>query len=106
MFFLAALSIFFIANLILGVTNAGVRVLRTTYIFNHVPNNVIGRTNSVFNSLNIVVRMCLIGLFSFPYFTLGDNIRWGYLVGVILILGAMIPILIHYKKTVELEKIN
>lgn len=101
-----SLIIFFIANLIIGVTNAGVRVLRTTYIFNHVPNNVIGRTNSVFNSLNIVVRMFLIGLFTMPFFTTQDNIRWGYLVGVVLIIGSIFPILNKYKRTVELDNID
>ncbi|MEE2954375.1 MAG: MFS transporter [Bacteroidota bacterium] len=106
MAFYKSVVIFFIANLILGVTNAGVRVLRTTYIFNHVPNHVIGRTNSVFNSLNIIVRMFLIGLFTFPFFTIGDNIKLGYLVGVGLIIIALFPIIINYKKTVYLDKIT
>ena len=34
------LWIFFLGNFILGITNAGVRILRTTYLFNHVPNNL------------------------------------------------------------------
>ena len=95
---------FFIANLILGLTNAGVRVLRTTYLFNHVPNNVIGRTNSVFNSLNIMVRMCLIGLFALPFFTTDDNIRYGYLVGAIMVIVAIIPLILHYKALINLDK--
>ncbi len=78
-----SLVVFFIANLILGVCNAGVRVLRTTYIFKHVPNNIIGRINSVFNSLNILVRMVLIAVFSLPFFSISNNIRWAYLTGVI-----------------------
>ena len=60
---------FFLANFLIGITNAGVRILRTTYIFNHVPNNLIGRTNSVFGTLNIVVRMLLIGILSFFFFS-------------------------------------
>lgn len=94
---------FFIANVILGITNAGVRVLRTTYLFNYIPNNVIGRTSSVFNSLNIIVRMCLIGLFTLPFFTIDDNIRWGYAVGSIMVIGAIIPLLLCYKKLVGLN---
>ena len=35
--------LFFAANFILGITNAGVRILRTTYLFSHIPNNIIGR---------------------------------------------------------------
>ncbi len=106
MTFINSILIFFIANLMLGLSNAGVRVLRTTYIFNHVPNNVIGRTGSVFNSLNIVVRMLLIGIFSMPFFNINDNIRWAYLLGVCLLILALIPLIIKYKQTVELESLN
>ena len=40
--------IFFIGNFVIGITNAGVRILRTTYLFKNVPNNLIGRVNSLF----------------------------------------------------------
>ena len=104
MSFYKSLLYFFIANLILGLTNAGVRVLRTTYLFNHVPNNVIGRAGSVFNSLNIMVRMCLIGLFSLPFFTTNDNVRYAYLVGAIMVLMAIIPLILQYKSLINLDK--
>ena len=104
MTFIKSLWYFFIANLILGLTNAGVRILRTTYLFNHIPNNIIGRTNSVFNSLNIIVRMCLIGLFAMPFFLTNDNVRWGYLVGAVMVILAIVPLLLHYKSLVNLEK--
>ncbi|MBC8265987.1 MAG: MFS transporter [Flavobacteriales bacterium] len=106
MAFIKSLWYFFIANLILGLTNAGVRILRTTYLFNHIPNNIIGRTNSVFNSLNIMVRMCLIGLFAMPYFLTNDNVRWGYLVGAVMIILAIVPLLLHYKSLINLEKLE
>lgn len=99
-----SLLYFFIANLVLGLTNAGVRVLRTTYLFNHIPNNVIGRTSSVFNSLNIMVRMCLIGFFALPFFNTDDNVRYGYLVGAIMVLMAIIPLILHYKSLINLDK--
>ena len=104
MSFFKSLLYFFIANLILGLTNAGVRVLRTTYLFNHVPNNVIGRAGSVFNSLNIMVRMCLIGLFALPFFTTNDNVRYAYLVGAIMVLLSIIPLIIHYRSLIHLDK--
>ena len=75
--------VFFIGSLILGIANSGVRILRTTYLFNHVPNNLIGRAGSVFNSLNIVVRMLMIGLFTLPFFNL--MIISG--MGILLVLG-------------------
>lgn len=104
MFMYNILWIFFLGNFLLGITNAGVRILRTTYIFNHVPNNLIGRAGSVFNTLNIVVRMLLIGLFTLSFFQIGDNIRFGYLIGVIMMLLAVISLIIWYKRIVDAEK--
>ena len=98
------LWIFFLGNFILGITNAGVRILRTTYIFNHVPNNLIGRTNSVFNTLNILIRMILIGMLSLPFYQIADNIRLGYLIGVIMMGVGVIPLVIWYKRIVSAEK--
>lgn len=96
--------IFFVVNFLIGITNAGVRILRTTYIFNHVPNNLIGRTNSVFNMLNIIFRMILIGLFTISYFQIDDNIRYGYLVGSLMMILSIVPLLIWYKRIVLSEK--
>jgi MFS family permease len=97
------LWIFFLCNFLIGITNAGVRILRTTYIFNHVPNNLIGRTNSVFNTLNIVVRMLLIGIFTLPFFQIESNIRFGYLVGLVMMLLSVIILLIWCKRIVNDE---
>ena len=93
--------IFFIGNFIIGITNAGVRILRTTYLFNNVPNNLIGRVNSVFNSLNIIVRLLLIGILSLPFFDLQDNIRYAYLVGAFLLLISLVILLFYYKKIIK-----
>lgn len=92
------LFLFFTANLILGVTNAGVRILRTTYLFSHVPNNLIGRANSVFGSINVVMRMILISIFSIPFFLENDNIRWGYFIGAVLLVFTVIALLYYYFK--------
>ena len=96
--FYKSLLIFFIGSLILGITNAGIRILRTTYLFNHIPNNLIGRATSVFSSLNILIRISLISLFALPFFNIGDNIRWGYMVGVIMMLLTSIILLFLYFK--------
>ncbi len=98
------LWVFFLGNLILGITNSGVRILRTTYIFNHIPNNLIGRANSVFGSLNIIIRMIMIGAFSLPFFNINDNIRYGYFVGVGLMVITLIPLLFWYKRIISVEK--
>ena len=96
--------VFFIGSLILGIANSGVRILRTTYLFNHVPNNLIGRAGSVFNSLNILVRMLMIGIFTLPFFNTDENIRYGYFVGVGLMFLTLIPLLFWYKRIISTEK--
>jgi len=93
--------IFFIGNFIIGITNAGVRILRTTYLFNNVPNNLIGRVNSVFNSLNIIIRLLLIGILSLPFFDLQDNIRYAYLVGAFLLIISLVILLFYYRKIIK-----
>tara|TARA_B100000003_G_scaffold167896_1_gene154559 strand:+ start:357 stop:1628 length:1272 start_codon:yes stop_codon:yes gene_type:complete len=93
--------IFFLGNFVIGITNAGVRILRTTYLFNNVPNNLIGRVNSVFNSLNIIARLLLIGIISLPFFDLQDNIRYAYLVGVFLLIISLVILLFYYKKIIK-----
>ena len=83
--FFKSLIFFFFTMFFLGITNAGVRILRVTYLFNNIPNNVIGRATSVFSSINVLVRMSLIGMFSSSFFFEDDNIRWGYFIGFILL---------------------
>ena len=99
MTFYKSLLIFFIGSLILGITNAGVRILRTTYLFNHIPNNLIGRATSVFSSLNILIRIILISIFALPFFNIDDNIRWGYMIGVIMMVFSSFVLLILHRKT-------
>lgn len=96
--------IFYAISLLIGVTNAGTRVLRITYLFNRVPNNIIGRSGSVFNSLSIIIRTAMISAFSLPFFMTGNNARWGYLLGAVFICIALLPLILNYKKLIALEK--
>ncbi len=64
--------------ILLGFSNAGVRVLRLTYFFNHIPNEIMGRVNSIFNMVNVFTRSVFIFLFSIPFFTFGHGIVWAF----------------------------
>lgn len=88
---------------VMGITNAGSRVLRITYLFNHIPNHIIGRTGSVFQTLNVIIRFCFITLFSLTFFAKESNITWAYFICGATILLAIIPLLISYKKLVTLK---
>ena len=102
--FTQSIGVFYAISLLIGITNAGTRVLRITYLFNHIPNNVIGRTGSVFNSISIIIRTLMIGTFSIPFFTTGENAKWGYLVGAVFLSIGLIPLLFNYRKLVNLTK--
>lgn len=88
-------------TLFLGISNAGARVLRTTYLFNHVPNQQIGRISSVFQTINILFRVILSAIFSISFFNTADNIRWAYLICAGVVGIALLPILFNYKKLVN-----
>jgi DHA3 family macrolide efflux protein-like MFS transporter len=92
-----------LVSFVLGITNAGARILRITYLFNHIPNHIIGRTGSVFNTVNIFLRFVLIGVFSLPFFHNNNNIIWAYFIGGIFILLSIIPLLLYHKKLIHFK---
>lgn len=105
-FFLSAFTksvpIFFTVGLLLGFSNAGTRVLRLSYIFSHVPNSKIGRVNSVFSVLNVIMRVVFILLFSHSFFSQGSNITFAYgILGTFLLVSGIF-LLINFRK---LEKL-
>lgn len=96
--FTKSLLLFFIFSFLIGVTNAGTRVLRITWLFNQIPNTYMGRAGSVFQVLNILLRSLFIGLFSIPFFAEGSNIIWTYFIGAIFIAVSVIPLMMKEKE--------
>lgn len=88
--------VFFIFSAIIGLTNAGTRVLRVTYLFNHIPNNMMGRAGSVFQAINILLRVLFSWIFSFAFFSEGSNITWAYFIGGMFILLSTFPLIANY----------
>ena len=81
---------FYILILIFGLTNAGTRVQRVTFLFKNIPNAVYGRTVSIFFLSNITFRIIFLGLFSLAFFNTGTNIKYAFLMfGGFLVLSAM-----------------
>lgn len=89
---------------LLGIANSGTRIMRITYLFNHIPNHLIGRTGSVFQSINIFLRFVFIGLFSLSFFNEENNIIWSYCIGGFFVLFSLFPLFIYYKKLVHLKQ--
>ena len=61
--------IFFIAGFLIGVANAGARILRVTYIVRIVPNTMIGRVNAFFRIVNTSIRLSLLCMLLLPFFS-------------------------------------
>ena len=91
-----SLLLYYVILLFLGVTNAGVRIQRVTYLMKKVPNQIYGRVDTLFFLSNIVFRIVFLSLFSIPFFATGNVIYGMYLFGGILLASALI--LIAYKK--------
>ena len=83
-FFLAAftqsVAVCYLFSFAIGITNAGARVLRTTWLFTHISNDLIGRTNGVFNVINILLRSAFLLLFSIAWFSQESNVIWAYVI--------------------------
>ncbi len=89
---------FYLFSLLLGFANAGTRITRVTYLFNHIPNNIIGRANSIFYVYNITSRGLLLVLFALPFFSNSNNIVWAYGICGTFILVSVIPLLVVLKR--------
>ena len=96
--FTRSVIIFLGVGLLIGFSNSGIRVLRVAYLFDHIPNNIIGRTNSVFSMANTLMRVGFILLFSNAFFSQGSNISWAYAIMALFVLMALLALLLqHYK---------
>ena len=92
-----SIFILFIAFVLIGVSNAGVRVARITYLFKNVPNQFFGRAGSVFFLFNIVMRIILLSIFTLPFFHISNNIIYAFLILSIILLITTTLLIIHYK---------
>lgn len=96
------LWMFYLSAIIIGFSNSGARIFRITYLFNHVPNEVIGRVNSIFGVANIMIRFSFIIIFSMHFFSLASNARFGYAVLAAFTLLSAIILMWKYKKLSKL----
>lgn len=95
------ISLFYVTMLLIGACNAGIRIMRMTYIFNHIPNNLIGRTGSIFGLSNVMLRLAFLTSFSIPFFSEGDNIIYPFMIMGCFILVSTIPLVIWYGRIVK-----
>lgn len=101
-----SLAILYVMFLLLGLTNAGTRIMRVNYLFQHIPNQVYGRAGSIFFISNIIFRVLLIGVFSLAFFHQGNNVVYAFgILSVFLVVSAVVMML-YYGKLVNPEEID
>lgn len=93
------LSIFYIIFFFIGMCNAGIRIQRVTYLFGRIPNQIIGRTNSVFRTMNVLLRLIFIALFSLPFFI--NDIKYAFLVMAVVLLFAAGVMVKYYSRLID-----
>ncbi|MBF25710.1 MAG: hypothetical protein CMP49_04250 [Flavobacteriales bacterium] len=87
------LNIFFITSFIVGLTNASVRITRMSYFFETIPNYLIGRSNTIFNAINTIIRGFLILIYSLSWFSEEQNVVIGYKIGIFFLILFAIPLM-------------
>jgi MFS family permease len=100
-------NIIFIAfNFMLGLSNAGSRILRVSYLFTLVPNQVIGRVNSLFASYQTLLRGLFLALFSLPFFMEGDNITVAYYIFGVFVVITIVMLAVLTKPLIDKNSAN
>ncbi len=89
----SSIIILYCMAFVLGLMNAGTRILRVTYLFSNVPNALFGRVSSIFNICNIILRVFFLAIFSISFFHVGNNIIYTFdILTLGLIFGMMLLI--------------
>ncbi len=112
--FTQSILIYYVFALIIGFTNSGSRIFRVSYLFGLIPNEIMGRVNSMFNVYTTIIRFVFLIAFSFSFFNEGSNITYAYLImGIYTILSGIVLIMINKKvmaitttKPVEKEAVH
>ncbi len=106
----SSVKVLLILSVVIGVCNAGARILRITFIIKLVPNRIIGRVNSFFAVLNVLCRVSFLYFLTIPFFSAaenGPNIVYACaLLGIILWIGALAlgTRLKDFKQQIELDR--
>lgn len=93
--------VFYTVGVLIGISNAGTRILRTTFLFKTVPNQIFGRVSGIFILLNISARIVLLVIFSMTFFSLSNNVIYAfYILAGFLCLSAFV-LIYYYRDIVE-----
>ncbi|HLF64596.1 MAG TPA: MFS transporter [Saprospiraceae bacterium] len=85
-----SVALFYLAVLAMGLSNAGTRVLRTTYLMHEIPNQVYGRTNGIFNMINVLMRIFFMLIFAIPFLADSNHVIYTFIVTSVFLVAASV----------------
>lgn len=91
---------FYMAFFVIGLCNAGTRIMRITYIFEKIPNQMIGRSSAVFRIGAALIRLTFIALFTLPLFTANLKLPF-YVYFIYLIITALLLYKVYFNLYVK-----
>ncbi len=98
------IPIYYLMIFILGLTNAGTRVMRTTFLFRNIDNQVYGRANSIFFLANILFRIFFIAIFALPFFQRDNHVIYTFVILGLFLVGSVL-ILMKYAPQIVKNKV-
>ncbi len=96
--------VFYGISLLLGLTNAGIRVIRVSYLFQVLPNQVIGRANSIFFITNVLARIFFLTLFSLAFFHRDGHVVYAFMTMGVFLLVCILILIIFYQRIVAVRE--
>lgn len=97
--------IFYLAGVVQGLCNSGIRIQRVTFLFSTIPNDLYGRVNSIFNMGNIVIRITLLLTFSMTFFQTDNNVIYCMLIQSVFLTIAVLVLVLNRKEIIN-EQLN
>ncbi|WP_085520678.1 MFS transporter [Tuberibacillus sp. Marseille-P3662] len=96
------LIVFLSVTLLAGLGNAGTRIMRRTIMMELVPNDIIGRVNSFFKGIELMIRIGLLVIF--VQFMSGTGAITALMVMSALMIVALIGVLVNKNIITQAEK--
>lgn len=107
--FTKAVPIYLVLIALLAFGNAGTRVARNSYLMDQVPNQIVGRVDSLFRTIGLAIRILLLMLFTYVNSQLQVHFSF-YALAAILSIAFIVVLLTkntpHQKTEIKLKEIG
>ncbi|WP_442599008.1 MFS transporter [Neobacillus sp. D3-1R] len=90
--FTKAVPIYLVLIALLAFGNAGTRVARNSFLMDHIPNQIVGRVDSLFRTIGLAIRILLLSLFTYINSQFQTQYSF-YLLAVLLLIALTVVIL-------------